>query len=127
VAEDAKIAISEISNAIDDLNRKEISFEGLDLSGLIGTTSVNFTPIDTSKFDKSWSSNLPKISVPSSSSEVMQEAVSKGFENALKNGSVEVGVKVEIEPNESGIVNTVIKGINQRTKATGKTPIALTY
>ena len=126
-AEDAKIAIEKISDAIDNLNKKEISFEKFDLSGLIGTSSVNFTPIDTSNFDKSWSSNLPKISVPSSSSEVLQEAVSKGFEDALKNGSVEVDVKIGVEPNESGIVNTVIKGINQRTKATGKTPIALAY
>lgn len=111
-----------------NLYERLMDVSNVDFSSLSGSfTGKNYTPIDTSKFDSSWKSNLPKIPLPVASSEVMQEAVSKGFENALKNGSVEVGVKVEIEPNENGIVNTVIKGINQRTKATGKTPIALAY
>ena len=126
-AQDAEIAIERISDAIDNLNKKEISFEKFDLSGLIGTSSVNFTPIDTSKFDKTWTSNLPKIPTTSSSSDVIQDAVNKGIKTAIDNGSIGVDVKIEIEPNENGIVNAAIKGINQRTMATGKTPIALAY
>ena len=40
---------------------------------------------------------------------------------------VEVEVKLSVNPNEREFVNVAIDGINQKTKATGKTPIALQY
>lgn len=128
-AEEAVISIGEIATAIDKLNKKEINFKMVDLSDTLpsGVVSSNYTPIDTSKFDKSWKSNLPKLPMPTATNDVIQDAVNKGVKNAIQNGTIGVDVKIEIEPNENGIVNAAIKGINQRTKATGRTPIALAY
>ena len=90
-------------------------------------SSGNYVPIDTSKFDTSWKSNLPKISVLTATNDVIQDTVRNTVKDYISNGNIAVDVNLNVTPNEREFVNVAIDGINQRTKATGKTPIALAY
>lgn len=91
-------------------------------------SSGNYVPIDTSKFDSSWQSNLPKINTTTQSfpGVPLSENALKEFQAAMRE-QVEFGLKVYIEPNEKEFAKVAIDYINQKTMATGKTPIALQY
>ena len=102
-------------------------FNGFQLKELM-PSSGNLVPFDTSRIDSSWKSNLPKINTTTQSfpSVPLSESVMKDFQAAMRE-KIELDVKLSVEPNEREFVNVAISGINQRTKATGKTPIALQY
>ena len=102
-------------------------FNGFQLKELM-PSSGNFVPFDTSHIDSSWKSNLPKINTTTQSfSDIsLSDSVLKEFQAAMRE-KIELDVKLSVEPNEREFVNVAISGINQRTKATGKTPIALQY
>lgn len=91
-------------------------------------SSGKFTPIDITGMEGVSGNNSPKISiVPSKGNGVVNEILQEFKSGTPHDRGIEVDVKVSVEPNESEIVNTVIKGINRKTKATGHTPIALQY
>ena len=94
----------------------------------LAPSSGNFVPIDTSKFDSSWKSNLPKINTTTQSfpGVPLSESTLKDFQAAMRE-KVELDVKLSVEPNEREFVKVAIDGINQKTISTGRTPIALAY
>ena len=110
-------------NAVDGLLD---GFSSLD-SIKIFPGSGNFVPIDTSVFDKSWKTNFPKISVPTATNDVIQDTVRNTVKDYISNGNIAVDVNLNVTPNEREFVKVAIDGINQRTIATGRTPIALAY
>lgn len=83
-----------------------------------GNNSIFNKVTDTDFFSKPFSQEYIKDSV--------LKELNENMRNLSLNG-VGVDVNISVEPNENEIVKTVINGINQRTKATGKTPIALQY
>ena len=91
-------------------------------------SSTGMMRYDGSKLLQQNTTDYSKVNstVSQSARKAEKEAFLRDLKAEIHEG-IEVEVKVEIEPNESGIVNAAIKGINQRTKATGRTPIALAY
>lgn len=100
-------------------------WDSFSLEGLV-PSSGNTVPIDISKFNPTWKSNLPKIDTLSFPSAPLSDSIMKDFQAAMRE-KIEVEVKLSVNPNEREFVNVAIDGINQKTKATGKTPIALQY
>lgn len=79
-------------------------------------SSGNYVPIDISKFDSSWKSNLPKIDTLSFPRAPLSDSALKDFQTAMRE-KVEVDVKIKTEPFENDLVKFVVDSINTRSGA----------
>ena len=83
---------------------------------------------DGSKLLQQGATNYSSVNstVSQNSNKSYKDALLKDLKAGLHE-NIEVDVTLNVEPNEKEFVNVAISGINQRTYATGKTPIALAY
>lgn len=79
-------------------------------------SSGNTVPIDISKFNPTWKSNLPKIDTLSFPRAPLSDSALKDFQAAMRE-KVEVDVKIKTEPFESELVRFVVDEINMHSRA----------
>lgn len=87
-------------------------------------SSGNTVPIDISKFNPTWKSNLPKIDTLSFPNAPLSDSIMKEFQAAMRE-KVEVEVKIKPEAFEDRLVDFVIDEVNIMTEAAQRTPFIL--